>query len=132
MRIAVVMHERVGPHKDTDDLRDGWALMTCFGDFTGGHLCLPRLKVEEAMDGDDMEPTEIEKGKRKGKGRRKGKRKGKGKKKAKDEERDVRGGIQFPYGEGDVVMFRATVLEHFITQFKGERTSLVFFTKGGC
>lgn len=51
LRIGVVMNERVGPHKVVSVLRDGWAMMCCFGDFTGGHLCLPGLKVKEVITG---------------------------------------------------------------------------------
>lgn len=46
MVIAVLRNNRVHPHKDKGDYRDGWAVMTCFGDFEGGDLCLPSLDVD--------------------------------------------------------------------------------------
>lgn len=55
MTIGVVVNERVGPHKDVSDLRDRWAMMYCFGEITGCHLCLLGLKVEEVMEKNQAE-----------------------------------------------------------------------------
>ena len=38
-------------------------------------------------------------------------------------------GVRVPFQPGDVVIFRSALLEHYITSFKGQRYSLVFFTK---
>lgn len=46
MGFAVLVNERVGPHKDGGDFLDGWTAMCCFGNFTGGGLCLPDIQVE--------------------------------------------------------------------------------------
>lgn len=43
---AVVGNKRVGPHKDVGDRRDGWVAMIVLGDFTGGEVVLPGLKVQ--------------------------------------------------------------------------------------
>lgn len=45
MGIAVNRNNRVMPHKDVTDFRDGWAVMCCFGNFRDGELCLPALSV---------------------------------------------------------------------------------------
>ncbi|KFY57257.1 hypothetical protein V496_06484 [Pseudogymnoascus sp. VKM F-4515 (FW-2607)] len=41
--IALLVNARVHPHKDSGDVKHGWVAMACFGDFTGGELCLPGL-----------------------------------------------------------------------------------------
>ena len=38
-------------------------------------------------------------------------------------------GVRIPYEVGDVVLFRASVLEHWIMPWEGKRYSMVFFTK---
>lgn len=53
-------------HKDAGDNCDGWAAMTCVGDFTGGELCFPDLDVK------------------------------------------------LRYLPGDVILFRASMLQHFV------------------
>lgn len=45
MGVAVNKNNKVLPHKDVSDFRDGWAVMCCFGDFENGELCLPTLKI---------------------------------------------------------------------------------------
>ena len=37
---------RVGPQKDSGDVKDGWVAMACFGNFTGGGLCAPALWIK--------------------------------------------------------------------------------------
>ena len=54
--------------------------MVCWGDFSGGYLALPDLRVKL-----DFKP-------------------------------------------GDIIFFRSRLLEHFITDFEGERSNMVFFT----
>ena len=44
----------------------------------------------------------------------------------------VKTGLRMRYSPGDVVLFRATMFEHFVTEFKGERTYLVYHTKHDC
>ena len=40
-------------------------------------------------------------------------------------------GMRFAFQPGDVVLFRSAVLEHYITEFQGSRTSTVFFCHQG-
>ena len=37
-------------------------------------------------------------------------------------------GVKLDFKPGDIIFFRSRLLEHFITDFVGERSSLVFFT----
>lgn len=39
-------------------------------------------------------------------------------------------GIKLNYRPGDVVFMRSSLVEHFISDYCGQRTSMVFFTKG--
>lgn len=41
--LAVLVNAQVGPHKDSNDVKEGWVVMACFGEFEGGELCLPGL-----------------------------------------------------------------------------------------
>lgn len=41
--LALLVNTQVGPHKDGNDVKDGWVAMACFGDFEGGELCLPGI-----------------------------------------------------------------------------------------
>ena len=81
LSMAVLVNQQVLPHRDGGDVEDGWVIMTVFGDFEGGYLCLPDL------------------------------------------------GVRVPFQPNDVVIFRSALLEHYITAFKGQRYSAVFFTK---
>lgn len=36
-------------------------------------------------------------------------------------------GIKIPYKPGDVLLIRSALLEHYLTDFDGERTSTIFF-----
>ena len=54
--------------------------MVCWGDFSGGYLALPDLRVKL-----DFKP-------------------------------------------GDIIFFGSRLLEHFVTDFEGKRSSMVFFT----
>lgn len=47
MAIAVLVKHRVGSHNDQVDFLDGWTAMCCFGEFSGGDLCLPGIEVED-------------------------------------------------------------------------------------
>ena len=38
-------------------------------------------------------------------------------------------GIKIPFQPGDIVFFWSSLLEHWLEEFKGERFSVVFFTK---
>jgi hypothetical protein len=78
--LAVLRNLQVFNHKDKGDVRDGWVGMTCFGDFTGGELCLPQLSLKL-----DFKP-------------------------------------------GDVILFRSSVLEHWVNECNGPRSSFVFFS----
>lgn len=40
MGLAISRNNRVMPHKDVTDFRDGWEVMCCLGQFRGGELCL--------------------------------------------------------------------------------------------
>lgn len=42
------------------------------------------------------------------------------------------GGVQIPYRPGDIIFLRASVLEHFVSDFDGERSVFVLFTKNNC
>ena len=44
----------------------------------------------------------------------------------------VKTGLRMRYGPGDVVLFRATMFEHFVMEFKEKRTCLVYHTKHDC
>lgn len=44
--MAVLKNLQVGPHKDTEDGRDGWVGMTYLGDFAGGDLVIPALNCK--------------------------------------------------------------------------------------
>lgn len=46
MRVAISRKSQDGPHEDRTDFPDGWAAMCCFGDFTGGTLCLPDIDIK--------------------------------------------------------------------------------------
>lgn len=35
--------------------------------------------------------------------------------------------IRLDFKPGDVIMFKAAILEHYLTDFEGDRTSFVFF-----
>lgn len=41
-------------------------------------------------------------------------------------------GVRIAYRPGDVILFRATLLEHFVSKFKGKHTVLVLHTKNNC
>lgn len=94
MGVAVNRNNRVNPHKDMSDFRDGWAVMCCFGEFQHGELCLPTLTIH--TNNGEQE------------------------------------GVRIRYGPGDVVLFRATVLEHWLSEYQGSRTALVYHTKSNC
>lgn len=40
------LRAQVAPYKDTNVVKSGWVVMCCWGDFTGGNLVLPDLKVQ--------------------------------------------------------------------------------------
>ena len=37
-------------------------------------------------------------------------------------------GVKLDFKPGDIILFRSRLLEHFVTDFEGERSSMVFFT----
>lgn len=37
-------------------------------------------------------------------------------------------GVKLDFKPGDIIFFRSRLLEHFVTDFEGERSSMVFFT----
>lgn len=43
--LAVVHNLAVEPHKDNSDCKNGWVAMCCWGEFEGGELVLPTLKL---------------------------------------------------------------------------------------
>lgn len=94
MCVIVNRNNKVIPHKDVSNFRNGWAVMCCFGDFENGEPCLLTLK------------SKIEEG---------------------EKER-----IRIQYGPGDVVLFRATLFEHWSDGYKGHRTCLVYHIKNNC
>lgn len=77
--VAILRNLRVRPHRDGGDRKDGYTMMMCAGNFTGGYLVLPQL------------------------------------------------GIKADFKPGDIIMFKAELLEHFLSDFEGYRTSIVFF-----
>ncbi|RPB06917.1 hypothetical protein P167DRAFT_478219, partial [Morchella conica CCBAS932] len=77
--VAILRNLRVRPHRDGGDRKDGYTMMICAGNFTGGYLVLPQL------------------------------------------------GIKLDFKPGDIIMFKAALLEHFLSDFEGDRTSFVFF-----
>ena len=44
--LSVVVNMALGPHKDSNDVKDGWVAMICTGNFTGGNLVLPALEAQ--------------------------------------------------------------------------------------
>lgn len=42
---AILVNQHVLPHKDSNDVPEGWVAMTVFGTFEGGFLCLPDLNI---------------------------------------------------------------------------------------
>jgi hypothetical protein len=52
--LAVLRNARVGPHKDNNDIKDGWVAMFCFGKWDGGELVVPALKVKIPFQQGDM------------------------------------------------------------------------------
>lgn len=78
--LALIRNLAAEPHKDKSDFKDGWVVMACFGNFTGGQLIIPHLE------------------------------------------------LRIPFQPGDVVVFRSTLLEHYILPYEGERSSIVFFS----
>ena len=43
--LVVIRNLAALPHKDSSDYKKGWVAMCCFGDFTGGELVIPVLKM---------------------------------------------------------------------------------------
>jgi hypothetical protein len=52
--MALLINLRVEPHKDKQDVKEGWVAMTCIGNFTGGNLVLPALGVQLQHEAGDV------------------------------------------------------------------------------
>ncbi|RPB18183.1 hypothetical protein L211DRAFT_877800 [Terfezia boudieri ATCC MYA-4762] len=78
--IVLIWNLAAKPHKDRSDYADSWVIICCWGEFGGGDLVVPDLK------------------------------------------------LRFAFKHGDVVVFRSTLLEHYIMPFDGERSSTIFFS----
>jgi hypothetical protein len=52
--LGLLVNTRVSPHKDSNDVKDGWVAMACFGDFDGGELCLPALNCKVPFQPGDV------------------------------------------------------------------------------
>lgn len=46
LTMAIVRNLRVEPYKDSNNIKDGWVGMCCWGDFTCGNLALPDLNIQ--------------------------------------------------------------------------------------
>lgn len=42
--MVLIRNARVGFHKDTADVKDGWVVMCTCGDFEGGEMLIPELE----------------------------------------------------------------------------------------
>ena len=44
--LVVIRNLAAQPHRDKSDYKKGWVAMCCFGNFTGGELVIPMLKMK--------------------------------------------------------------------------------------
>ena len=52
--LVVIRNLAAQPHKDNSDYKQGWVAMCCFGNFTGGELVIPALKMTFKFEPGDV------------------------------------------------------------------------------